>query len=468
MYYNEELKFEFIDSIKESYLATCKNVFNKSSFLENELNKDIYEFTIDELAKLMISLTSKSLHSSRNRNYVLHRYLDFNKNSRKDRTNPLVLVDANWHEQFIKGSKDERGLITEQDLDEIIAKSVNAQDSVIYRLLFEGVCGEECCELRNLKKDDINWRTRTLTLYDDEKGKRQIQVSEKCIKLLEEAAAQKEYELSNGESTRTQQKPLFDNDYVIRTTVRKDNDPIERCSYTILRNRIRNLEKAPFNYPHLRTKTIGYSGMLKEAVNISIQYNVPVKEFNHKSHWIKVAEKFNVEPTMVGPYAYPQYLGITNNVNAPLVEELYGDLSEFIIPKFELVDETGIDIEMVRRKKRVASPSFKRLLISAYKKCAVTEESYVGVLEACHIQPYIKEESNHIQNGILLRADIHKLFDSGLMTVNEDYVVQVSPSLKSTYYQSFHGKKIHLPENRRHYPSKEALNYNMSIFKVSL
>ncbi|MED4632872.1 HNH endonuclease [Peribacillus frigoritolerans] len=204
--------------------------------------------------------------------------------------------------------------------------------------------------------------------------------------------------------------------------------------------------------------------MIKAAVDISMERKIKIKEFNSREDWSKVAEKFNVKHYMVN--GYPQYPGITKYVNSEIVEELYGEHIDFIIKDFKLInDEDKSDIQGFERKKRESAPAFREKLLSVYGKCAITGESVYEVLEACHIQPYKNEDSNHIQNGILLRADIHKLFDNALICINDFYTVRVSPLLKSEFYQSLDGLKIHLPTNKILYPSQKSLQYKMSLFK---
>jgi predicted restriction endonuclease len=55
------------------------------------------------------------------------------------------------------------------------------------------------------------------------------------------------------------------------------------------------------------------------------------------------------------------------------------------------------------------------------RRCAVTCERSLPTLDAAHIQPYRGPRSNHLQNGLVLRADIHRLFDSGYVTVTPEY-----------------------------------------------
>ncbi|HEY8423583.1 MAG TPA: HNH endonuclease signature motif containing protein, partial [Clostridia bacterium] len=62
--------------------------------------------------------------------------------------------------------------------------------------------------------------------------------------------------------------------------------------------------------------------------------------------------------------------------------------------------------------------AFRVLVTDAYnRQCAVSGEKILPALEATHIKPYSKEGPNDVKNGILLRADIHKLFDAGYITI---------------------------------------------------
>ncbi len=74
------------------------------------------------------------------------------------------------------------------------------------------------------------------------------------------------------------------------------------------------------------------------------------------------------------------------------------------------------------------------------------------------IIPYKGEYTNHIQNGILFRSDIHLLFDLGLLTI--DYrtkKVLITEGLNDLYYTKYHGQKISMSDNEKDCPSAEAL-----------
>lgn len=134
---------------------------------------------------------------------------------------------------------------------------------------------------------------------------------------------------------------------------------------------------------------------------------------------------------------------------------------------YKLVDVEKIAHKTISVKARKGQSLFRKNVFNAYKNsCAITGEMCSEVLEAAHIQQYINEDSNHIQNGLLLRSDIHVLFDAGLITFDNEYRVKVSPYLNSNYYQSLSGKSILLPKELHHRPSLIALElHNSEIFR---
>ncbi len=112
---------------------------------------------------------------------------------------------------------------------------------------------------------------------------------------------------------------------------------------------------------------------------------------------------------------------------------------------------------------REGQPVFRNTLLEIYEgRCAITGTAAIDVLEAAHILPYDGKHTNHPENGILLRADIHTLFDKGLIKIHADnYTVFIDKRLKDTEYQRFSGLRIRFP--KRHLPSKDALKIRWSL-----
>lgn len=109
--------------------------------------------------------------------------------------------------------------------------------------------------------------------------------------------------------------------------------------------------------------------------------------------------------------------------------------------------------------RRRGQPAFRKELLRAYGgRCAITGCSVTTVLEAAHIIPYLGSHTNHIANGLLLRADLHTLFDLGLIAIcPQSRQVRVHSSLLGTDYAAFAGKEIGLPKDKSEWPSEEAL-----------
>jgi putative restriction endonuclease len=77
---------------------------------------------------------------------------------------------------------------------------------------------------------------------------------------------------------------------------------------------------------------------------------------------------------------------------------------------------------------------------------------------AAHIFPYCGEETNIVQNGLLLRAHIPNLFDLGLLQINaETLAIRLADELRTTAYRRLDGRKLRLPRKPREHPNREAL-----------
>lgn len=116
---------------------------------------------------------------------------------------------------------------------------------------------------------------------------------------------------------------------------------------------------------------------------------------------------------------------------------------------------------------RLGQGAFRVLVTSAYqRRCAVTGEKTLPVLQAAHIQSFAEDGPNCISNGLLLRSDLHILFDRGYMTVTPDYTVEISRRLKEDYsngrdYYLFHGRKLAtLPHDGNEQPGIEYLRWH--------
>lgn len=117
---------------------------------------------------------------------------------------------------------------------------------------------------------------------------------------------------------------------------------------------------------------------------------------------------------------------------------------------------------------RPGQKKFKRQLIQAYGgRCSITGCSVEPVLEAAHIIPYLGAKTDHPSNGLLLRADIHNLFDSHYLTIHpETLKVETAPSLKGTCYADLAGRPLRIPFSKTDRPNLKALLKHYQTFSA--
>lgn len=115
---------------------------------------------------------------------------------------------------------------------------------------------------------------------------------------------------------------------------------------------------------------------------------------------------------------------------------------------------------------RQGQSSFREKLMQIYNcQCVITGCNVEQVLEAAHITPYSVSNNNDLTNGLLLRADIHTLFDSHLLSINPDKMtIEISLNLKNTPYGDLAEKPILLPEDKDYKPNKQALEQHYQLF----
>jgi putative restriction endonuclease len=121
---------------------------------------------------------------------------------------------------------------------------------------------------------------------------------------------------------------------------------------------------------------------------------------------------------------------------------------------------------------RLGQGIFRVEVMDAYgRACAITTEHSLPVLEAAHIKPYSQGGDHTVSNGLLMRSDIHALFDRGYITVTPEHRFEVSRRLKEDFdngksYYPLDGKRIHLPSRAVDHPNPTLLEWhNQRVFR---
>jgi putative restriction endonuclease len=117
---------------------------------------------------------------------------------------------------------------------------------------------------------------------------------------------------------------------------------------------------------------------------------------------------------------------------------------------------------------RLGQGAFRLTVTDVYGRCcAITKEKTLPILEAAHIRPYKDGGAHEVTNGLLLRRDIHRLFDLGYVTISTDGRFEVGRRLKDDYengrhYYAMHGQSLSLPRDPLQRPAREVLEWHQS------
>jgi hypothetical protein len=346
--YNPTYKDDFLNrflSGKKSRISTYKTyerVFKASYSAETYLEKDLMYFDEQELIEFIkVFLNPKSSISARTYGFIVKCYIDHCSNHiDKSVVNPFGDYTNHMFDEF-KQEVDDSPFFSEDTLEDMedSYELVNAQDSVVLRLLFEGVQGDEVYELINLTKYDVNrlyadgklrgelllW---TKLLEEREQGDRpfrKIEVSERALKIIGQAYGQRDYEKNNGytvffaNNVQPTIKLERNSAYIVRPSITRsevDREPF--VDKAVIYRRMATLKKA-LGFTHLTTKNIVKSGMIAMARDLVILKN---KWYLEKEDFVQICDKFG--------FKRENYWFLKNYVNLSNIKELYGDKPELM------------------------------------------------------------------------------------------------------------------------------------------
>jgi putative restriction endonuclease len=157
-------------------------------------------------------------------------------------------------------------------------------------------------------------------------------------------------------------------------------------------------------------------------------------------------------------------------LTSPAGAKLWADVTSRLSGQPLLLREGGADRARyadVMSRMRLGQGGFRVVVTEAYeRRCAMTGERTLPALEAAHIRPYGEDGPHRLENGLLLRADLHKLFDDGYLTITETLNIEVSGEIRERFsngrdYYKLHGNSLAVVPNRIfEQPAKEFLRWH--------
>jgi putative restriction endonuclease len=181
--------------------------------------------------------------------------------------------------------------------------------------------------------------------------------------------------------------------------------------------------------------------------------------FFEQAEWIPVPQSWSPNIVVLKTYDTSTADG------AALWNAIQERLSGKTAPPIPISETTRYGNPLLIRP-RLGQGAFRVMVTDAYqRRCVVTRERTLPALEAAHIKPYSEHGSHDPANGLLLRKDIHALFDSGYVTVTPDLQFHVSARIRQEFengrhYYELDGRTIATPTNASWGPDAAALTWH--------
>lgn len=305
--FNEELKTQFLNIVNEKTRSSYRRIFTITSKHETELNKDIHQFSLIEIEKVLWSFQSRTKNTVESYGRIISSYLNWCVKQGIISKNVMQEMRPDDFKKFIH---DDSEYISEKHLRRIEDMCNNYQDSVIIRLLFIGIGGKSLSEIRNLKATDVDFENKRIKVIEsltvDEKGfpmkytERFVDVDERTLHMIRGAINEKIYHKRNGELAVTDYnniRPFNDlvkNDYVVRASITKTEYHDAPVDKFVIYRRLAMI-KDVLGLEKFNAKFIQQSGMMHVANNIIENDTVSLVDLKMIANQLNVKSYHNLK-----------------------------------------------------------------------------------------------------------------------------------------------------------------------------
>ena len=229
-----------------------------------------------------------------------------------------------------------------------------------------------------------------------------------------------------------------------------------------------------FAYHQETDKRLGSKLFTNQALDLNVLHNIPVGVLQQIENQASKSPTYFVHGLAVPIHKAGAYYILCDERSANLHSRTQ-ILNEFYLANanFQTINEDipdlNNDLGVSAFKAIIARQGqgkFRREIIRAYDGiCAISGEKTIEVLDAAHIRPYQGTHTNQITNGLLLRTDLHNLFDFNLIAINpSNYEIRVSAFLESSFYRQYDKSQLSLPASKNDHPDLAALTIRWNRF----
>lgn len=225
-----------------------------------------------------------------------------------------------------------------------------------------------------------------------------------------------------------------------------------------------------FEYSAYREKescTVSYNTYLLNCLNDGLPVGVIDWDNKNKKYVIRglaFVERYN---SATGMFTLHGPVNAETINDSSFISAGFDELKPEIQNQLEQIDDTDERIKELRESvRRQGQAQFRNDLLKAYaSRCAISGNDVPQVLQAAHIGQYRGPKTQIVTNGILLRSDLHLLFDAHLLSVEPDSKrIRLSKMLDKTEYFDFNKKQLHMPVYLEAYPNEKQLERHFDQF----
>ena len=283
--FNAEFKERYIiEKNSESILPKgyLERQFDKVSSMEENLNKDISNFTFYEIMEYYKLLNTSSIANLQvlNSQFSMYTQWCLQQNLVADGQNHFLEMRFEDYDMCINKGLAELSIVSKKMIYKWIDELQNPRDQFILLGLFEGIKGKDYCELANLRPQDIHGNTATLCTG------RTIEISNKLVSIIEDCIEEKIYYSLSGKEKKTM--PLMDRGYIIKDYPNTINDSGRK-----IYNSVTRIMQFIGVYPKISAAQIFESGKLDMIKTQSEKYGVNYTDYILSNKIKEVEEKYN-------------------------------------------------------------------------------------------------------------------------------------------------------------------------------
>ena len=289
-FYNSELKIQYIEEkskeviISNNYLE-CQ--FNKTCKFEEELNKDLSNFTVYEIVEYykMLNISSFDTLFVMNSQFSMSTKWFLQNCMVKDNQNHFLEMTLEHLKNCLNKALVNMKIVSRDTILNWVDQLPNPKDQFVLLGLFEGLKGKDFCELSKLRPEDIKGNIATLCT------EREIELSDRLLKIISDCVVEDKYYSISGNGTKVM--PLIDKGFIIKDYPNARGD----VSDFQLGRKIYNSITRILNYfdvlNFMTANSIAESGKLQMIKEKAKELNMTCKDYIYSNYIIEVEKKFN-------------------------------------------------------------------------------------------------------------------------------------------------------------------------------